>query len=777
MTMTKPPADAATVTPEALRSRLSVTQKATLSRLGACLAGSVVLAVMIGDQEGSATDYGYAVRQAFAGGRLFVFLGLGLLVFAGLTFSTRVVPYLSRPGITPLASGAAAVAAGLFLMTWYDGTGVGDGKFGGVADAVASTPQASALTSAFFAWLAYASLAGILVIAGLAIVTGIRPIAWLGTVLGVLLAVVAWQAHSDVVGIAGGIDHSLGYGAAAIGYLVLGGACVMVATSTADVAATREFVNRVLGWRPGLVLVLVGGVLGVVAFVVARWFAPGNSRYNTTFGDTFAVFDPAGLTSAALTYLHYLGWVLFAVSAVLSLAATYLCNRLLGLIGGVVGVAASIYTVYVMYKFSDLAATLSPTDGGTWQNLGTGGWIAGAAFLLMGGGAVVAVTAGRRPASAADAANREAGPTVTTVKSSTGTGFLSAPGASRSAVFLVVAFALFYPPTATSFWQKVLVTEIGIYVLLAIGLNVVVGWAGLLDLGFIAFYAIGSYTTAYFTGVLPIKPPDWLILSPLLAIPFAVFICLLAGVALGAPTLRLRGDYLAIVTLGFGEIIRIVANNADGITNGSRGTAVDPSRGVNNVPSPEVHVGPVNIVWGLNQLQYWYLLLVFLIIVLLAFRRLENSRIGRAWAAIREDEVAAQATGVNTYRLKLLAFAIGASTSGIAGVFFASQVGFFNPDNFVLNNSILVVAYVVFGGMGSLTGAMAGAALLTWLPEFLKDQVPGADRQMWIGAVVLLMMIFRPAGLLPARRRRAELDGLQDDSSASVRAVPAAGAM
>ena len=134
----------------------------------------------------------------------------------------------------------------------------------------------------------------------------------------------------------------------------------------------------------------------------------------------------------------------------------------------------------------------------------------------------------------------------------------------------------------------------------------------------------------------------------------------------------------------------------------------------------------------------------------MAFRRLEHSRLGRAWAAIREDEVAAQATGINTTRVKLAAFAIGASTSGVAGVFFASQIGSITPDNFVLNNSILIVAYVVFGGMGSLPGAMAGAAMLTWLPEFLKDQVPPADRLMWIGAVVLLMMIFRPAGLIPA---------------------------
>jgi ABC-type branched-subunit amino acid transport system permease subunit len=333
-------------------------------------------------------------------------------------------------------------------------------------------------------------------------------------------------------------------------------------------------------------------------------------------------------------------------------------------------------------------------------------------------------------------------------------------------VFFVVAVALFYPPMATSFWQQVLVTEIGIYVLLAVGLNVVVGWAGLLDLGYIAFYAIGSYVTAYLTGSLPVKPPSWLHLSPLWAIPFAIVACLIAGVILGAPTLRLRGDYLAIVTLGFGEIIRIMAVNANGITNGPRG--VSPA-----VPHPVLNLGFIRFEWGLNNLQYWYLLLFFVVVVVLLFRRLENSRTGRAWAAIREDEVAAAATGINTTRTKLLAFAIGASTSGLAGVLFATQVGFFNPDNFILANSILVVAYVVFGGMGSLPGVMVGAASLVWLQEFLRDQVPPPDRQMWVGALLLLMMIFRPGGLIPARRRRTELRGLEIAPSAETVAVAA----
>jgi ABC-type branched-subunit amino acid transport system permease subunit len=440
-----------------------------------------------------------------------------------------------------------------------------------------------------------------------------------------------------------------------------------------------------------------------------------------------------------------------------------------------VGVLAALYTLATVYEFSKIAAKVAPSFGSTWQNLGTGGWMACAAFLLLGGAGFVAATArARSRPTGEDAAEVSPDAPPDLAAEARPTGFLSAPGAARSAVIATIAFALFYPPTATDFWQSVLVSEIGIYVLLAIGLNVVVGWAGLLDLGFIAFFAIGSYTTAYLTNSLPIHPPSWLVLPPLAAIPFAVLICLIAGVLLGAPTLRLRGDYLAIVTLGFGEIIRIVANNANSVTNGSRGTAVDPSRGVNNVPHPAIHIGPLRITWGLNQLQYWYLLLVLVVIVVVLFRRLENSRLGRAWAAIREDEIAAQATGMNTFRVKLLAFAIGASTSGLAGVFFGSYIGFFTPDNFVLNNSILVVAYVVFGGMGSLPGAMAGAALLTWLPEFLKSQVPAPDRQMWIGAVVLLMMIFRPAGLIPARRRRIELsaDHLEAAPSAETVAVP-----
>jgi branched-chain amino acid transport system permease protein len=316
----------------------------------------------------------------------------------------------------------------------------------------------------------------------------------------------------------------------------------------------------------------------------------------------------------------------------------------------------------------------------------------------------------------------------------------------------ILAFAIFYPQTLSPFWQRVLVDQIGIYVLLALGLNIVVGLAGLLDLGYIAFFAIGSYTTAYFTGKLPVTPP--FTLNPLEVVPIAILATLIAGVLLGGPTLRLRGDYLAIVTLGFGEIVRILAVNGDdffghNVTNGPRGAV--------GIPHPSVHAVGINYEWTLSSLPYYYLLLALVIVLLIAFNRLENSRVGRAWTAIREDEVAAAASGVPTVKYKLMAFAIGASTSGFAGVLYASKVGFISPDNYLLLFSILVVTMVIFGGMGSLPGVVLGAAVLQWLPQVLRGKVPPEDRYIYFGALLILMMIFRPQGLLPSRRRSREL--------------------
>jgi len=423
----------------------------------------------------------------------------------------------------------------------------------------------------------------------------------------------------------------------------------------------------------------------------------------------------------------------------------------------VVGLVLSFVSLFQMTK---IAAKVAAQYGTRWQNLGVGGWEACLAFALLAiGGALTAFgRASDRPAPTGGIAGLPVHKFARDTRRSMGL---------RVGLPVAIALALFYPPTLTTAWQSTIVTQIGVYILLTVGLNVVIGWAGLLDLGYIAFYAVGSYTTAYITGSLPHKPPSWLHLSPLWAIPFAIVACLIFGVLLGGPTLRLRGDYLAIVTLGFGEIIYVVAINDPGhITGGPQGP---------NVPHPVLNLGLYEFHFGLDPLPYWYLLLVMIVVMVILFFRLEGSRLGRAWAAIREDEVAAQATGVNTMKVKLLAFAIGASTSGLAGVFYASQVGYFDPTGFTLQYSILIVAYVVFGGMGSLPGAIAGAAVLAWLPQFLKDQVPLADRYMWVGAILLVMMIFRPAGLIPAKRRRAELEGTAGEEAASseTAAVPA----
>lgn len=729
-------------------------------RLLACIAGALVFALMWGPQEGTAEDYGYAFRKALSAPRIFVFLGIGVLGFLAITFWPKVRPYLARPYAAPFLTSAGTVIASYVLLRWYDP--IGNAKLSTVADAVAQTSGLSFLATAFFGWLHWVQFLLVLVLGGVAIALGLRRLAWVVAVLGVLAGVVAVVAKQQVVSFDGRIDHSLGAFVALAGYVGMAVCCLAIALQP-KAAATRTAFNRALDWRPGLPLVSLGLVAGVCAMSFAAWFSP--QRLNASMSSMHDLFTGTGLQALSLAYLGWLGWALLLATALIGGIGAYLRIRVLGWVAVALGVVSVVITLDVLYETSLLAADRDVDSAtGPWQNLGAGGWLACIAFFLMAAGGFLLAT--ERQVVPLRTSSGEAIPKM--VSSEAGKARTSA---TRNLILLAVAIALFYPPTTTQFWQKVIVSEIGVYVLLAIGLNVVVGWAGLLDLGYIAFYAIGSYTTAYLVGSLPHKPPSWLHMSPLMAIPFAILACLIAGVALGAPTLRLRGDYLAIVTLGFGEIIRIAAiNNPWELTNSTRG----PSPAV---PHPVIHLGPIHLTWGLNNLQYWYLLLALIVIIVAFFYRLEGSRIGRAWAAIREDEVAAQATGINTTRTKLLAFAIGASTSGVAGVFFASQVGYFNPDNFLLNNSILVVAYVVFGGMGSLQGAIAGAVVLTWLPEFLKDQVPADDRQMWIGAVVLLMMIFRPAGLIPAKRRKAELAGLDRAPTTESVAVPAAEGM
>jgi len=308
-------------------------------------------------------------------------------------------------------------------------------------------------------------------------------------------------------------------------------------------------------------------------------------------------------------------------------------------------------------------------------------------------------------------------------------------------LLVVGAFLLPYPGLAPimspgSDWQSILFYPIGVYILLALGLNVVVGYAGLLDLGYVAFFAIGAYTMAIF-GV-KYHWSFWEI------IPVAVALTMGAGLLLGAPTLRLRGDYLAIVTLGFGEMIRVTANNLD-YTGGPRG--------ISNIPHPPA-IGPLE--FGiLDSRPYYYLLVVVIFLVIVFVKRLENSRVGRSWAAIREDEDAAALMGVPTLKFKLWAFATGGAIGSLGGLLYASKVIAILPDNFQFTLSALILAAVVLGGSGNVPGVILGAFLIAWLPERFRGL--SEFRILMFGAALVLLMNFRPQGLLPSRRRRAEL--------------------
>ncbi|MGH9105200.1 MAG: branched-chain amino acid ABC transporter permease [Acidimicrobiales bacterium] len=331
----------------------------------------------------------------------------------------------------------------------------------------------------------------------------------------------------------------------------------------------------------------------------------------------------------------------------------------------------------------------------------------------------------------------------------------------------ILAVAIVIPMHISVFWQGVLVEQVGVFVLLTLGLNVVVGFAGLLDLGYVGFYAIGAYAAAYWTGSLPVHPP--IVLNLFWAIPLAILAAMAAGVVLGFPTLRLRGDYLAIVTLGFGEIIEIVLNNLASVTAGAQGVTI---------PRFSFNLFGIHYRWGVADLPYYYLLLAFVVMALGAFHFLEHSRVGRAWTAIREDEVAAESSGLNVLKYKVMAFAIGASTSGFAGLLTATEFGYINPGSYTVQLSIMVLVLVIFGGMGSLTGALAGAALIVWFQWFLEVHpllgYQPADLYLYIGALLIVMMIFRPEGIIPSRRRRREI-GLAEHGVGSADAMSGQG--
>ena len=365
---------------------------------------------------------------------------------------------------------------------------------------------------------------------------------------------------------------------------------------------------------------------------------------------------------------------------------------------------------------------------------------------------------------------------------------------------VVMAFPFVAAPFGNS-WVRIADVAL-LYIMLALGLNIVVGFAGLLDLGYIAFFAIGAYLAGLLASPqlvaviesLQLEYPAagaWLLqlvgpdiatggihLSVWLIVPIAAAVAGLAGALLGAPTLKLRGDYLAIVTLGFGEIIRIFMNNLNGpvnITNGPQGiNLIDPVKIAGVSLAGEAGSGGVVHLGGLAMPSvnaYYFLFLLLCVATVFFSQRLQHSRLGRAWIAIREDEIAARAMGINVRNVKLLAFAMGASFGGVAGAMFGAFQGFVSPESFSLMESIAVLAMVVLGGIGHIPGVVLGAVLLAALPEILRHTVEPVQmalfgtiwieaevlRQLLYGLALVLIMLARPSGLWPSPRREDRL--------------------
>ncbi len=349
------------------------------------------------------------------------------------------------------------------------------------------------------------------------------------------------------------------------------------------------------------------------------------------------------------------------------------------------------------------------------------------------------------------------------------------PGAAIAATFVVAAVLVALPfvvGTLGNAWVRALAFA-ALYVMLALGLNIVVGFAGLLDLGYIAFYAVGAYMYAllaspHLTSNFPALAamfPQGFHNSIWMVIPLGAALAAFFGVILGYPVLKLRGDYLAIVTLGFGEIIRIFLNNLNAplnLTNGPQGiTLIDPVRvaGVDFARTLDLGVLKLPSVY-----LYYYLFLLLTVITIVVCIRLQDSRLGRAWMAIREDDIAAKAMGINVRNVKLLAFALGATFGGVAGTMFAAFQGFVSPESFSLMESIIVLSMVVLGGIGHIPGVILGAVLLALFPELLRHTVVPVQEQLFgrvlvdaevlrmmlYGLAMVVIMLYRPKGLWPA---------------------------
>lgn len=301
----------------------------------------------------------------------------------------------------------------------------------------------------------------------------------------------------------------------------------------------------------------------------------------------------------------------------------------------------------------------------------------------------------------------------------------------------LLAAALVFPHIFSTYQTSIMTTAL-MYVVLGLGLNIVVGLAGLLDLGYVAFYAVGAYTYAllyHFYGV-----GFWV------ALPIGGLMAALFGILLGIPVLRLRGDYLAIVTLGFGEIIRLVMENWGAFSQG-------PS-GVSNIPRPSFFGMDMTLETAL--IYTYYLMLLFVMFTIFFVNRLQDSRLGRAWIALREDEIACQAMGIDKMKTKLVAFSLGAFWAGIVGVIFAAKTTFISPRSFTFIESAIILSIVVLGGMGSIVGVIIGAFVLILLPEYLRAL--SEYRMLAFGAILVCMMVFRPQGIIASVRRTYTYD-------------------
>ncbi|MET0509393.1 MAG: ABC transporter ATP-binding protein [Burkholderiaceae bacterium] len=374
------------------------------------------------------------------------------------------------------------------------------------------------------------------------------------------------------------------------------------------------------------------------------------------------------------------------------------------------------------------------------------------------------------------------------------------PRAALAATVTIVVVLLLLPIAAAefagNFWVRLMAMAL-LYVMLALGLNIVVGFAGLLDLGYVAFYAVGAYlygllASPHLTTQFPVLA-EWMpagFHAPVWAVvPLAAGVAAMFGVLLGIPVLKLRGDYLAIVTLGFGEIIRIFLNNLNSpvnITNGPQGIgSIDPVRILGHRLSQRLEL----FGYEFSSVQlYYYLFLALAAAIIVVSIRLQDSRVGRAWMAIREDEIAAKAMGINTLKIKLLAFAMGASFGGVSGAMFAAFQGFISPESFILMESIVIVSMVVLGGMGHIPGVVLGAVILYAIPEALRVWArptqeflfghelvaPEALRMLLFGLAMVLIMLYRPHGLWPApthgRRLRLRPGGQPPPSAAAAAA-------